>query len=90
MQGIVDGNDKVFHPPALIAIPYSYVAPQSYVNVNINGTLNILNACRQLLRTARRSHPQPPRYTEWHTTLTLEEHLLTHNHPTPRVKLARI
>lgn len=34
----------VFHLAALIAIPYSYVAPQSYVETNINGTLNICNA----------------------------------------------
>lgn len=36
--------DVVFHLAALIAIPYSYVAPQSYVETNINGTLNICNA----------------------------------------------
>ncbi|RPH30794.1 MAG: SDR family NAD(P)-dependent oxidoreductase [Bacteroidales bacterium] len=36
--------DIVFHLAALIAIPYSYKAPQSYVETNINGTLNICNA----------------------------------------------
>lgn len=36
--------DIVFHLAALIAIPYSYVAPSSYVDTNINGTLNILQA----------------------------------------------
>lgn len=40
------GKDVVFHLAALIAIPYSYVAPQSYVDTNITGTLNILEACR--------------------------------------------
>lgn len=35
----------VFHLAALIAIPYSYVAPNSYVETNINGTLNIAQAC---------------------------------------------
>jgi len=44
---LVDGQDIVLHLAALIAIPYSYDAPQSYVDVNINGTLNILNACRR-------------------------------------------
>jgi len=39
-------QDVVFHLAALIAIPYSYVAPQSYVDTNITGTLNILEACR--------------------------------------------
>jgi NAD dependent epimerase/dehydratase len=38
--------DIVFHLAALIAIPYSYVAPNSYVETNINGTLNICNACK--------------------------------------------
>lgn len=34
----------VFHLAALIGIPYSYIAPESYVNVNIKGTLNVLQA----------------------------------------------
>jgi NAD dependent epimerase/dehydratase len=37
---------RIFHLAALIGIPYSYVAPQSYVTVNIQGTLNILEAAR--------------------------------------------
>lgn len=36
----------VFHLAALIGIPYSYIAPQHYVNVNVQGTLNVLEACR--------------------------------------------
>ena len=36
--------DIVFHLAALIAIPYSYNAPQSYVDVNVNGTLNLCQA----------------------------------------------
>lgn len=44
----VDGCDVVFHLAALIGIPYSYAAPTSYVNVNIRGTLNILESARQL------------------------------------------
>jgi len=39
--------DIVFHLAALIAIPYSYVAPQSYVETNVNGTLNMCNAARK-------------------------------------------
>ena len=35
--------DQVFHLAALIAIPYSYVAPSSYVDVNIHGTLNVVH-----------------------------------------------
>jgi len=37
-------TDIVFHLAALIGIPYSYIAPESYVNVNIKGTLNVLQA----------------------------------------------
>ena len=40
------GVDMVFHLAALIAIPYSYVAPDSYVDTNIKGTLNICQAAR--------------------------------------------
>ncbi|QNI72337.1 NAD-dependent 4,6-dehydratase LegB [Synechococcus sp. NOUM97013] len=42
------GCDQVYHLAALIAIPYSYVAPASYVDTNIHGTLNILQAARDL------------------------------------------
>ena len=38
----------VFHLAALIAIPYSYQAPSSYVDTNIHGTLNVLQAAREL------------------------------------------
>ncbi|WP_273428508.1 NAD-dependent 4,6-dehydratase LegB [Chitinibacter tainanensis] len=39
--------DVVFHLAALIAIPYSYVAPDSYVDVNVRGTLNICQAAKE-------------------------------------------
>lgn len=39
--------DIVFHLAALIAIPYSYVAPDSYVDVNVRGTLNICQAAKE-------------------------------------------
>jgi dTDP-glucose 4,6-dehydratase len=41
----VEGQDIVFHLAALIGIPYSYSAPESYVNTNIKGTLNVMQAC---------------------------------------------
>jgi NAD dependent epimerase/dehydratase len=44
---LVHGSEYVFHLAALIAIPYSYVAPQSYVETNVLGTLNVLEAARQ-------------------------------------------
>ncbi len=42
------GTDAVFHLAALIAIPFSYHSPDSYVDTNIKGTLNILQAARDL------------------------------------------
>lgn len=47
VRNAVEGVDAVFHLAALIAIPYSYYAPDSYVDTNIKGTLNILNACKE-------------------------------------------
>jgi NAD dependent epimerase/dehydratase len=43
----VRGCDTVFHLAALIGIPYSYVAPQTYVATNVSGTLNVLEAARE-------------------------------------------
>lgn len=43
---ITQGVDTIFHLAALIAIPYSYVAPDSYIDTNIKGTLNICQAAR--------------------------------------------
>jgi nucleoside-diphosphate-sugar epimerase len=40
-------RDVVFHLAALIGIPYSYVAPKSYVDTNICGTMNVLQAVRE-------------------------------------------
>lgn len=42
------GMDQVFHLAALIAIPFSYHSPDSYVDTNIKGTLNVLQAARKL------------------------------------------
>lgn len=47
IDAAVNGSDYVFHLAALIAIPFSYVAPQMYVNVNVMGTLNVAQACRR-------------------------------------------
>jgi len=45
VRNAVKGCDIVFHLAALIAIPYSYLAPESYVKTNVLGTLNIMRAC---------------------------------------------
>lgn len=42
----IEGCDVVFHLAALIAIPFSYHSPDSYVDTNIKGTLNVLQAAR--------------------------------------------
>ena len=44
----MQGTDEVFHLAALIAIPFSYHSPDSYVDTNIKGTLNVLQAARDL------------------------------------------
>lgn len=54
---ITEGVDYVFHLAALIAIPYSYQAPNSYLETNVQGTLNICqaamdNGCQKVLHTS--------------------------------------
>ena len=48
VSGATQGVEVVFHLAALIAIPYSYTAPESYVRTNVLGTLNALQAARRL------------------------------------------
>ncbi len=55
VRKVVRGCDYVFHLAALIGIPYSYMAPSDYVRVNIQGTVNVLQACCDE-RTARMVH----------------------------------
>ncbi|HVT76917.1 MAG TPA: GDP-mannose 4,6-dehydratase [Acidimicrobiales bacterium] len=43
----VEGRDVVFHLAALIGIPYSYVAPESYIQTNVQGSFNVADACRR-------------------------------------------
>jgi NAD dependent epimerase/dehydratase len=55
VRAALAGVDIVFHLGALIAIPYSYTAPSSYVQTNVVGTLNVLQAAREL-KVARVVH----------------------------------
>ena len=48
VRAALEGCDGVLHLAALIGIPYSYVAPESYVATNVVGTLNIVQAARDL------------------------------------------
>jgi NAD dependent epimerase/dehydratase len=57
MLKVTGDVDIIFHLAALIAIPYSYVAPASYIDTNINGTLNIcqsalINQVQQVIHTS--------------------------------------
>jgi dTDP-glucose 4,6-dehydratase len=47
MDAVTRGCDTVYHLAALIGIPYSYSAPRSYVEVNVSGTQNLLDAVRR-------------------------------------------
>jgi NAD dependent epimerase/dehydratase len=54
---ITEGIDIVFHLAALIAIPYSYIAPESYIDTNIKGTSNIclaanINKVKRIIHTS--------------------------------------
>jgi NAD dependent epimerase/dehydratase len=46
VRGLVNGCDVVLHLAALISIPFSYVSPATFVETNVTGTLNILEAAR--------------------------------------------
>jgi NAD dependent epimerase/dehydratase len=46
MKRIIKGQEVVFHLAALIAIPYSYLSPMAYIRTNVEGTANVLEACR--------------------------------------------
>lgn len=48
VRAAMTGCDAVLHLAALVAIPYSYHSPDTYVSTNINGTLNIVQAAREL------------------------------------------
>lgn len=48
VRSVVKDQQVVFHLAALVAIPYSYIAPAAYVQTNVLGTLNVLSAARDL------------------------------------------
>ncbi|MFE4832527.1 GDP-mannose 4,6-dehydratase [Streptomyces sp. NPDC056672] len=48
VRALAEGAETVYHLAALIAIPYSYQAPHSYVDTNVTGTLNVLETVRAL------------------------------------------
>jgi dTDP-glucose 4,6-dehydratase len=48
VRSAMESTELVFHLAALIAIPYSYQAPSSYIHTNVEGTLNVLQAAREV------------------------------------------
>ena len=48
VKSAVKGCDTIYHLAALIAIPYSYHSPDTYIDTNVKGTLNVLQAARDL------------------------------------------
>ena len=48
VKNALKGTEKVYHLAALIAIPYSYKSPSNYVDTNIHGTLNVVQAAMEL------------------------------------------
>jgi len=47
VKRMVKGQEVIMHLAALIAIPYSYLSPMAYVRTNVEGTTNVLEACRE-------------------------------------------
>ncbi len=84
----IQGADKVIHLAALIAIPHSYTSPESYVQTNVLGTLNVLEAARsagvkRLLHTSTSET-----YGSARTVPISEEHPLTGQSPYSATKIA--
>lgn len=47
MRALIKAHDIVFHLAALGSVPYSYEAPRSFIDTNVTGTLNVLEACKE-------------------------------------------
>jgi NAD dependent epimerase/dehydratase len=81
------GVDVVFHLAALIAIPYSYAAPESFIDTNVRGTLNVLEAVREH-RVARLVHTSTSEvYGTPETTPIRETHPLSAQSPYAATKI---
>jgi NAD dependent epimerase/dehydratase len=88
VERLVDGHKIIFHLAALIAIPFSYQAPQAYVETNVVGTLNLLEAARQH-RTERVVHTSTSEvYGTALTTPINESHPLQGQSPYSASKIA--
>lgn len=72
----VNGCEYIFHLSSLIAIPYSYEAPRSYVDTNVIGALNLLQACRESESLIRLVHVSTSEVYGTAQTIPISE-----NHP---------
>ena len=88
MTHALKGSDKVIHLAALIAIPHSYTAPESYVQTNVLGTLNVLEAAKSagVKRLIHTSTSET--YGTARTVPISEEHPLTAQSPYSATKIA--
>lgn len=85
----VAGCAYVFHLASLIGIPYSYVAPRSYVDTNVTGTLNVLEACRRSDTLVRLIHTSTSETYGSARTVPIEEsHPLVGQSPYSATKIA--
>lgn len=89
MTAGIRGASYVFHLASLIGIPYSYEAPRAYVDTNITGTLNVLQACRNsdsLIRVIHTSTSEV--YGTAQTVPIREDHPLVGQSPYSASKIA--
>jgi NAD dependent epimerase/dehydratase len=84
----VNGCEVVLHLAALIAIPYSYVAPGSYVQANVTGTLNVLQAARRFDVTRLVCTSTSEVYGSAQVTPMTEDHPLVGQSPYSATKIA--
>jgi len=83
------GCEYVFHLSSLIAIPYSYAAPRSYLDTNAGGALNILQACRENPHFRRLVHVSTSEvYGTAQTVPIAESHPLVGQSPYSASKIA--
>ncbi len=88
VEAACEEMEIVFHLAALIAIPYSYVAPESFVDTNIRGTLNVLEGARRA-RVARVVHTSTSEVYGTPATLPIREtHPLCAQSPYAATKVA--
>lgn len=89
MREGVKGCAYVMHLASLIAIPYSYVAPRSYVDTNVTGAINILQACRESDALTRLVHVSTSEvYGTAQTVPIAETHPLVGQSPYSASKIA--